>query len=149
MGFFEALVGGGAGSLVDSVGKAIDATVTSDEERMELENERIRTEREFHYQAAKLGADLNMAQVGLLKADATSGNWFQASWRPLIGWVGALALAYDFLLHPLLEWVVPLVADSPHIPRLDTAQLYPVITGMLGIAGMRSFDKLKRTDTRR
>jgi hypothetical protein len=148
MGFFDALLGGGASNLVDSIGKAIDSTVTSDEERLELEIERIRTERDFNYKEAKLVADLNLGQMEILKVDAASGSWFQASWRPMIGWVGALALLYNYLLYPLLTWFVPLISSDFQIPPiLDMNQLFPIITGMLGVAGMRSFDKRHRTDT--
>ena len=35
-----------------------------------------------------------MAQLEVLKADA-QGNWFQSSWRPLIGWVGAISLGVN------------------------------------------------------
>lgn len=152
MGFFDSLFGGGGASgLVDSVGKIMDEKVTSEEERLELENEKIKTVRDFNFKEAKLVADLNVAQIDLLKVDAASGNWFQSSWRPMIGWVGALAMLYNFLLHPLLAWAIILISDTPEKYSPPTArleELYPIIVGMLGVAGMRSFDKRFKTDTK-
>ena len=78
------------------------------------------------------------------KEEARNGNLFVAGWRPAIGWIGALALAYQFIIYPALLWLQP---PSPP-PQMQPEMLYTIITGMLGIAGMRSFDKIKNTDTK-
>jgi len=148
MSFLSKLMGGG--DVVKSVGDTLDNLFTSDEERMEAERELMKAKRSFDYKESKLIAEQNIAQMEVNKADAQSGSFFQAGWRPAIGWVGAFALAYQFILYPLLVWalaVSSLEIEPP--PLIDANALYPIITGMLGIAGMRSFDKLKRTDTKR
>ena len=75
---------------------------------------------------------------------------FRLSWRPAIGWVGAAAMAYQFLAYPLLVWswtwmqaeqIVPQEVKPP--PMLDTEALWVILSGMLGIAGMRSFEKTR------
>jgi len=147
MSFLSKLMGGG--DVVKSVGDTLDNLFTSDEERMEAERELIRAKRSFDYKESKLIAEQNIAQMEVNKADAKSGNFFQAGWRPAIGWVGAFALAYQFILYPLLVWALAVSSlDIKPPPLIDANALYPIITGMLGIAGMRSFDKLKRTDTK-
>ncbi|MCF6323079.1 MAG: holin family protein [Gammaproteobacteria bacterium] len=148
MSFLSKLMGGG--DIVKSVGDALDNLFTSDEERLEAERELTRAKRSFDYKESKLVAEQNIAQMEVNKADANSGNFFQAGWRPAIGWVGAFALAYQFILYPLLVWALAISSlDIEPPPLIDANALYPIITGMLGIAGMRSFDKLKKTDTRR
>lgn len=77
------------------------------------------------------------------KAEAQHRSIFVAGWRPAIGWVGAMTMAYHYIIQPLLIWVLTLNGIDEHPPTLDLDQLYPIITGMLGIAGMRSFDKMK------
>ncbi len=147
MNFFSALMGGG--DVVKSVGDTLDNLFTSDEERMEAERELMKAQRSFDYKERKLIAEQNIAQMEVNKADAKSGSFFQAGWRPAIGWIGALALAYQFIIYPLLVWGLTIFAVEIEPPPLISADaLYPIITGMLGIAGMRSFDKLKRTDTK-
>jgi len=136
----------GGGNLVGAVGDAIDKITTSDEERLELELEMEKTVRDFQYRENQLIAQQNIAQTEVNKAEAQSGNLFVAGWRPAIGWIGAIALAYQFILYPLLLWL-PGVSNPP--PPLDSGMLYTIITGMLGIAGMRSYDKYKGTDTKR
>lgn len=142
MSFLNKLLGGG--DLVRAVGDGLDNLVTSDEERMEKELELMKARREFDYLEAKLVADQNMAQTEVNKAEAKSGNIFVAGWRPAIGWIGAIALFYQFIVYRLLLW---LPIDNPP-PQMEADVLYTIITGMLGIAGMRSFDKLKKTDTK-
>lgn len=141
MSFFSKLISGEG--IVKSVGDALDGLVTSDEERLEKQFEIMKAEREFDYLESKLVADQNIAQTEINKEEARSGNLFVAGWRPAIGWIGVLALFYQFIVYPLLLWLPDVTAPKP----IDADVLFTMITGMLGIAGMRSFDKLKKTDT--
>lgn len=142
MNFLSKLLGGA--DVIKETGNALDNLFTSDEERMEAENEVLKARRNFDYLESKLIAEQNIAQMEVNKQEA-KGNWFQAGWRPAIGWIGAVALAYQFIVYPLLLW---LPVETPPEP-MDSGMMYTIITGMLGIAGMRSFDKLKKTDTKR
>lgn len=142
MSFFSKLLGGG--DVIKAVGDTLDNLVTSDEERLEKQLELTKAERQFDYLESQLVAQQNIAQTEINKEEARSGNVFVAGWRPAIGWIGAIALFYQFILYPLLLWL-PL--DNPP-KQMEADVLYTIITGMLGIAGMRSFDKLKKTDTR-
>jgi hypothetical protein len=92
--------------------------------------------------ASDLNAQMMQGQVDLNKLDAQSGSWFRAGWRPAVGWVCASGLAYQYLLQPFLAWG----SDMWHIqvpPSLDMATLMPLLLGMLGIAGMRTVEKIK------
>lgn len=80
----------------------------------------------------------------VIKIEAANPSIFVAGWRPAIGWIGVLALAYQFLLYPILQWLP--IDKHPLLP--DSNTLFTLITGMLGIAGLRSFDKLKGTDSK-
>ena len=76
----------------------------------------------------------------LNKAEARHRSIFVAGWRPAIGWVGAMILFFNYIAAPIITWAIP--ESTP--PVLDLDKLWPVITGMLGIAGMRSYDKAKQ-----
>lgn len=95
-------------------------------------------------------------QLEINKVEAAHPNLFVSGWRPAIGWTGAGAMAYQFLVYPLLIWVwatlqafdkVPATLNPP--PMLETAALFSIVTGMLGIGAQRSFDKAKGVDTKR
>src|SRR5210317_1168830 len=91
--------------------------------------------------ADKHAQELALAQLEVLKADA-KGNWFQASWRPLIGWICGLSLGINYMLSPICA------GFGVVIPQADMSVMMPLMFGMLGISGMRSYDKAKKTDTK-
>lgn len=92
---------------------------------------------------AELDAQLKLAlaQTEINKADAT-GNFIQRTWRPFIGWVGGFALAYQFLLHPLLVWLSR-TQGWPEPPPLASDLLFSLVTQLLGLGAMRTFEKVK------
>jgi len=150
----------GIGEVVAGVGKIADDLFTSDEERLKVS-----------LQEKTIDAQLMQGQMSINQAEAQHASVFVAGWRPAIGWVGAAALAYQFLVYPMLVWlwallqakgVIPCHIDPSVIPVEKIAQctfreppelsadaLWVIISGMLGIAGMRSFDKAKGTATER
>jgi len=78
-----------------------------------------------------------LAQIAVNTAEA-KGNWFQASWRPLCGYVCVLGLAVNFLISPIAA------GFGFAIVQADMSVMLPVLTGMLGLAGIRSFEKVKK-----
>ena len=92
--------------------------------------------------AEKQSHEVIMAQIEVLKADA-KGNWFQASWRPLIGWICGLSLGINYMVSPICA------GFGVDIPQADMSVMMPLMFGMLGIGGMRSYDKAKKTDTKK
>ena len=83
----------GIGAIIDSVGKVASDLITTDKERIELELE-----------GKRIDQATDLAQMEVNKTEAQNQNLFVAGWRPAIGWVGAAAMAYQFLLYPLLVW---------------------------------------------
>lgn len=79
---------------------------------------------------------LVQGQLEVNKVEAASSNWFVAGWRPYIGWICGTGLGYQFLIYPIL------VAFVPKIVQLDMGTLLTLLTGMLGIGGLRTFEKL-------
>ena len=95
----------------------------------------IATMAEKHAQA------LAMEQIKVNQEEA-KGNWFQSSWRPLIGWICGLSLMINYMVSPILA------GFGIIIPQADMSVMMPLLFGMLGIAGMRSYDKTKKVDTK-
>jgi hypothetical protein len=129
----------GIGSIIESVGKVAGDLVTTEKEKMELE-----------LRAKELDQAIDIAQIEVNKVEAQHSSVFVAGWRPAIGWVGVAAMAYQFLLYPLMLWGwtyfqaigwVPAELKAP--PVLEADQLWVILSGILGIAGMRSFEKTK------
>lgn len=79
-------------------------------------------------------------QAEINKQEAMHRTIFVAGWRPFIGWVCGVALAYNFVLRDLLVWWV---GQDQVPPALQMEHLMTVLVGMLGLGGMRTFEKLK------
>jgi hypothetical protein len=87
----------------------------------------------------------NEDQVALNKIEAAHMSIFVAGWRPMIGWTLALALAYQFVLSPFAYYIAQVYGtDIPPLPSLDE-NLWELLTGMLGMAGLRTLEKMKRS----
>ena len=83
-------------------------------------------------------------QLAINLAEASHQSVFVSGWRPAIGWVCGASLGYNFVLQPLLAFLVGVYAkELPPLPTLDTATLMLIVTGMLGLGGMRSLEKIK------
>jgi len=115
------------GSLVGPVTGLLDKFIEDKDQRARLAHEiATMAEKQSHEQV--------MAQIEVLKADA-KGNWFQSSWRPLIGWICGLSLGINYMVSPIMA------GFGITIPQADMSVMMPLLFGMLGIAGMRSYDK--------
>ena len=86
--------------------------------------------------------EIALQQIKVNQEEA-KGNWFQSSWRPLIGWVCGLSLMINYMISPICA------GFGIIIPQADMSVMMPLMFGMLGISGMRSYDKMKKTDTKK
>lgn len=83
------------------------------------------------------------SQSAVNQAEASNSSLFVAGWRPAVGWSCAVAFLYSFVLAPLASFSASLVGHPVKLPDLDLTQMMPVLLGMLGIAGMRTYEKVK------
>ena len=83
-------------------------------------------------------------QLQVNQAEAASPSVFVAGWRPAIGWVCGGALAYTYLLYPILMWAAAIWWPNLSPPKLgNDGMLYELLLGMLGLGGLRTFEKVK------
>jgi hypothetical protein len=85
-------------------------------------------------QIAQIAAQSDAQQSDVNKIEAQSDSLFKSGWRPAIGWVCVLALAYQYLGRPFASiWY-------PGLPGLDN-MLWELMFGLLGMGALRSVDK--------
>lgn len=91
----------------------------------------------------QLEADLAMsaAQTDTNRVEAASTSTFVSGWRPFIGWTCGSAFAINFVVGPMAQWIAALNGHVVSFPPLDWATMMPVLLGMLGLGGMRSYEK--------
>ena len=82
-------------------------------------------------------------QVETNKIEAASNNIFVAGWRPFIGWVCGVALGYTYIVAPFWAWWLTLYHPGEMMPSLPVDNLFELVLAMLGLGGLRTFEKIK------
>ena len=82
-------------------------------------------------------------QTEINKIEAGHQSIFVSGWRPYIGWVCGMAIAWAFLVAPMLSWLLPVMGVVAVVPPLQTEFLLELVFAMLGLGGLRTFEKLK------
>jgi hypothetical protein len=125
------------GKLIEPVTGLLDKFIEDKDQKAQLAHE-LATMADRHAQ------ELAVAQIEVNKAEAASGSIFKGGWRPFIGWVCGSAFAYHFVLQPVIVFVVLAVGvDLPPLPEFDMTSLMTVLMGMLGLGGLRTYEKQK------
>ena len=94
--------------------------------------------------ADKQAHEIAKAQMDINKEEAKSRHWWIAGWRPACGWICTLAMGYHFIIQPFLLFFLALFGLKMEIPVFDMETLMTVLLGMLGLGGLRSFEKHKK-----
>ena len=88
-------------------------------------------------------AQINLAQAETNKIEANHRSVFIAGWRPFLGWVCGIGFAWIFVLNPILQWGLALYGINSVLPQLQTDVLMELTIALLGLAGLRSWEKAK------
>ena len=80
-----------------------------------------------------------LAQIAANRAEGRHASMFVAGWRPMVGWICAVALANNFLIVPYVDAVQP----------LDMGVMMPILMGMLGLGTMRTWERLSGKERQR
>lgn len=135
-GWLKGLFGGGGdvvrGTLegAGSFARDVRAAITGD-----IDPEKLA---ELQAQADEIEASSAQAQAEINKVEASHPSIFIAGWRPFLGWTGGLSLFYEMLFRPLMLGFTDL-----DMPPIDTEVTLTLILGMLGLGGMRTWEKSK------
>jgi len=122
-------------ALIGPVTGLLDKFIEDKDQKNALAHE-IATMSERHAQ------QLALSQIEVNKAEAASGSVFKGGWRPFIGWVCGVAFAYHFILQPIILFAVLTAGiQLPPLPQFDMSQMMPVLLGMLGLGGLRTYEK--------
>tara|TARA_R110002020_G_scaffold140519_2_gene312070 strand:+ start:1656 stop:2063 length:408 start_codon:yes stop_codon:yes gene_type:complete len=123
-------------SLLPVVGEVLDRFFPNKEEKE-------RAQREIEAKLTEHLAQIDLAQLEVNKQEASHRSIFIAGWRPFVGWTCGLALFYTYLAQPIAMFILAQTGDLVQLPHVDLSMMMPVLLGMLGLGGLRSFEKYK------
>lgn len=122
-------------AALDLGGKLIDRLWPNPEEAAKAKLELLKMEREGDLAAMVAQTDIN-------KIEAQSSHLFVSGWRPFIGWVCGAALVYAALIEPIARFMARVMFSyAGEFPIIDTTLTLQILLGLLGLAGMRSWEK--------
>jgi hypothetical protein len=103
---------------------------------------RAQAKEQFEVQMLAAMTGLVQGQLEINKKEAEHQSIFVAGWRPAIGWICGGALGWNYILQPIIAWLaVANGFDLAEAPQLDTAELTTILLGMLGLGGLRTYEK--------
>ncbi len=118
--------------LIDPISNILDKFVVDKDLKTKLQHE---LDQELH--------KANMAQVEVNKIEASHRSIFVAGWRPFLGWSLSFAMAWHYVLAPLILFIAGFLGyQLPQLPEFDMASLMTVLMGMLGLGGLRTVEKI-------
>lgn len=123
---------GGIGSAAKDIRQAITGEISAEKKA------------ELAVRAQEMENAVLLAQSEINRAEAASPKLFVAGWRPFIGWVCGISLAYEFVMKPIVEGAVMIVSERTDfmLPDADLAQLLPLVIAMLGLGVYRTVEKI-------
>jgi hypothetical protein len=99
---------------------------------------------ELAARAIELSGLAQKAQTDINLIEAQSPKLFVSGWRPAVGWLCVIGLFVQYLIYPLALWILPIIGHSEiKLPVIDISDLYPLLFALLGVGGMRTFEKVK------
>ena len=105
---------------------------------------KAKAEREIEAKLTTHLAKIDLAQLDINKTEAAHSSVFVSGWRPFIGWSCGVALAWSYVVTPILTFVLAQTGYLVELPSMHLGEMMPVLMGMLGLGGLRTFEKFKK-----
>ena len=105
---------------------------------------KAKAEREIEAKLTTHLAKIDLAQLDINKTEAANRSVWVSGWRPFIGWCCGVALAWSYVVTPILTFVLAQTGYLVELPSMNLGEMMPILMGMLGLGGLRTFEKFKK-----
>lgn len=110
---------------------------------IEDKDQKAKLAHEIGTMAQRHAQELAKSQLEVNKVEASHASMFVSGWRPAVGWVCCLGLGCNFLFVPVANFILTITEAPITVPALDLSEMMPVLLGMLGLGGLRTWEKTK------
>lgn len=132
----------GIGSVFEFGGKVIDRLFPDPAQRDAAKLELFKAQQAGEFREMDQAFELAKSQIGVNQTEAANPRLFVSGWRPFVGWVGGVSLAYAGIVEPMARFVATVVYHySGAFPAIDTTLTLQVLLGLLGLGGLRTLEK--------
>lgn len=130
-------------ALIDPVSRLIDHLIPDPDMAARAKLELLKEENGVMLEQLRLAMQADAGQTTVNTAEAQHRSLFVAGWRPFIGWVCGIAFAYHYILQPLLIFILATRGQPVNLPDFNLEALVTLLFGMLGLGGLRTFEKMR------
>ena len=123
-------------AIIEIGARLLDKIIPDKDARQKAQFELMRAAQDQEFQVAIKQIETNLEE-------AKHSNLFVSGWRPFIGWVCGAALTYNFIIYPLMLWSIAAYGSDIKPPPIFSDTLMELVLGMLGLGGLRTFEKWK------
>ena len=122
------------GSLISTIAQTATDIIGTEKDKLD-----------YQLKSRELDLRSDQNQVDINKIEAASDNIWKSGWRPAVGWVCVLGLFYEFIVMPILPWVLTVcgINNVPPLPKINDNSLDTLLYAMLGLGSMRTIEKVK------
>jgi hypothetical protein len=131
-------------SVFDIGSKLIDRLLPDPAQKAQAQLELLKLHQSGQLQEMDSEVKLQLAQIDVDKTEVAMTG-YKGAWRPTVGYICCIGLLYQFLVQPLAAWISG-IEHWAVPPVLDMGSLLTLLTGMLGLGGMRTFEKIQEKE---
>lgn len=129
--------------LIPAVTGILDKIIPDPKAAAEAKLKALELAQAGEFKELDAAVEIAKGQMAINQVEAAQDN-FRGGWRPAAGWTCVFGLFYQFILQPMLPWTAALFgATVPPLPSIDNETLFILLTGMLGLGGLRSVERVK------
>lgn len=135
----------GIGSVFDFGSKIIDRFFPDPAAAAAAKLEMFKAQQAGEFKQEEQVFELAKGQISINAAEAASADPFTSRWRPFIGWVCGFGCAWNWIGLPVAVFAMEAIGHPVKVTQADLSEMLPLLIGMLGLGGMRSYDKKQGT----
>ncbi len=110
---------------------------------IEDKDQKARLAHDLATMAENHAQELAKGQLAINLAESKHKSLFVSGWRPALGWVAVLGMFGNYITIPFTNFVLALLEIDITIPLISLETMMPIVMGMLGLGGLRTFEKHK------
>lgn len=123
-------------TIIEVGAKILDRVIPDTNARESAKAELIKAAQSNDFQLA-------MGQLEINKVEASNASLFVSGWRPFVGWTCGTSFALHFVIFPILNFLIVGLGYKEIVISFDMTTLMTTLGGLLGIGGLRTYEKIK------
>lgn len=129
--------------LIDPIARIVDKLIPDKEAAAKAKLELMKLEQQGQLSELQAMVEMAKAQAAVNQQEAAHKSIFVAGWRPWIGWMCGVGIFWMFVGEPIASYIIAITMSDVTLPETNFSYLFELVLAMLGMGGLRTYEKLK------